>query len=82
MARDIRMNLIAIVERDHKDKWCPGPDLYRHALSSDEFKTACQDYNLTAADVNKLVANLKRNDMAVQGEHGDIDLAKVRQILT
>ncbi|MEO3865207.1 iron-containing alcohol dehydrogenase [Rheinheimera fenheensis] len=45
-------------------------------------KTRLSDYNLTAADIDKLVANLERNGMTALGEHGDIDLAKARQILT
>lgn len=45
-------------------------------------KTRLSDYNLTAVDIDKLVANLERNGMTALGEHGDIDLAKARQILT
>ena len=45
-------------------------------------KTRLSDYNLTAADIDKLVANLERNGMTALGEHGDIDLTKARQILT
>lgn len=45
-------------------------------------KTRLSDYNLTAADIDKLVANLERNGMTALGEHGDIDLAKAKQILT
>ncbi|MEW5682122.1 MAG: iron-containing alcohol dehydrogenase [Pseudomonadota bacterium] len=45
-------------------------------------KTRLSDYNLTAADIDKLVANLERNGMTALGEHSDIDLAKARQILT
>lgn len=44
-------------------------------------KTRLSDYNLAAADIDKLIANLERNDMTKLGEHGDIDLAKARQIL-
>lgn len=45
-------------------------------------KTRLSDYNLVAADIDKLVANLERNGMIALGEHSDIDLAKARQILT
>ncbi len=45
-------------------------------------KTRLSDYNLTATDIDKLVANLELNGMTALGEHGDIDLAKARQILT
>jgi NADP-dependent alcohol dehydrogenase len=45
-------------------------------------KTRLSDYNLAAADIDKLVANLERNGMTALGEHSDIDLAKARQILT
>ncbi|MCB5226954.1 iron-containing alcohol dehydrogenase [Alishewanella sp. 16-MA] len=45
-------------------------------------KTRLSDYNLAEADIDKLVANLERNGMTALGEHGDIDLAKARQILT
>lgn len=44
-------------------------------------KTRLSDYNLAAADIDKLIANLERNGMTALGEHGDIDLAKARQIL-
>ncbi|GAA0546894.1 alcohol dehydrogenase [Rheinheimera aquimaris] len=44
-------------------------------------KTRLSDYNLGAADIDKLIANLERNGMTALGEHGDIDLAKARQIL-
>lgn len=44
-------------------------------------KTRLSDYNLAEADIDKLVANLERNRMTALGEHGDIDLAKARQIL-
>lgn len=44
-------------------------------------KTRLSDYNLAEADIDKLVANLERNGMTALGEHGDIDLAKARQIL-
>ena len=37
--------------------------------------------NTGAADIDKLIANLERNGMTALGEHGDIDLAKARQIL-
>lgn len=45
-------------------------------------KTRLSDYNLAAADIDKLIANLERNGMTALGEHRDIDLAKARQILT
>lgn len=45
-------------------------------------KTRLSDYNLVAADIDKLVANLERNGMTALGEHSDIDLTKARQILT
>ena len=45
-------------------------------------KTRLSDYNLAAADIDKLIANLERNGMTALGEHSDIDLAKARQILT
>lgn len=45
-------------------------------------KTRLSDYNLAAADIDKLVANLERNGMTALGEHSDIDLTKARQILT
>lgn len=45
-------------------------------------KTRLSDYNLAAADIDKLIANLERNGMTKLGEHGDIDLTKARQILT
>ena len=45
-------------------------------------KTRLSDYNLTAADIDKLIANLERNGMTALGEHSDIDLVKARQILT
>ena len=44
-------------------------------------KTRLSDYNLGAADIDKLIANLERNGMTALGEHGDIDLAKARHIL-
>jgi NADP-dependent alcohol dehydrogenase len=44
-------------------------------------KTRLSDYNLTEADIDKLIANLERNGMTALGEHSDIDLAKARQIL-
>ncbi|MGP9799528.1 iron-containing alcohol dehydrogenase [Rheinheimera sp. NSM] len=45
-------------------------------------KTRLSDYNLAAADIDKLIANLERNGMTALGEHSDIDLTKARQILT
>lgn len=45
-------------------------------------KTRLSDYNLAAADIDKLIANLERNGMTALGEHRNIDLAKARQILT
>ncbi|KUM51932.1 iron-containing alcohol dehydrogenase [Rheinheimera sp. EpRS3] len=45
-------------------------------------KTRLSDYNLAAADIDKLIANLERNGMTALGEHSDIDLDKARQILT
>jgi len=45
-------------------------------------KTHLSDYNLSEADIDKLIANLERNGMTALGENADIDLAKARQILT
>ena len=44
-------------------------------------KTRLSDYNLAAADIDSIIGNLERNGMTALGEHGDIDLAKARQIL-
>lgn len=44
-------------------------------------KTRLSDYNLAAADIDSIIANLERNGMTALGEHSDIDLAKARQIL-
>ena len=44
-------------------------------------KTRLSDYNLAAADIDSIIANLERNGMTALGEHSDIDLTKARQIL-
>ena len=44
-------------------------------------KTRLSDYHLSATDIDDIIGNLERNGMTALGEHGDIDLAKARQIL-
>lgn len=44
--------------------------------------TRLADYQIASEQIDNVIANLERNEMTALGEHGDIDLAKARQILT
>ena len=39
------------------------------------------DYDLDEQAIDAVVNNLEKNELTTLGEHGDIDLAKVKQIL-
>lgn len=51
-------------------------------FESMQVKTRLADYDIDKSAIDGLVANLERNGLTALGEHGDIDLAKARQILT
>ena len=44
-------------------------------------KTRLADYDLDEQAIDAVVKNLEKNEITTLGEHGDIDLAKVKQIL-
>ncbi len=44
-------------------------------------KTRLADYDLDEQAIDAVVNNLEKNELTTLGEHGDIDLAKVKQIL-
>ena len=44
-------------------------------------KTRLADYDLDEQAIDAVVKNLEKNELTTLGEHGDIDLAKVKQIL-
>ena len=44
-------------------------------------KTRLADYDLDEEAIDAVVNNLEKNELTTLGEHGDIDLAKVKQIL-
>ncbi|WP_217876136.1 iron-containing alcohol dehydrogenase [Pseudoalteromonas shioyasakiensis] len=44
-------------------------------------KTRLADYDLDEEAIDAVVKNLEKNEITTLGEHGDIDLAKVKQIL-
>ncbi|WP_335988333.1 iron-containing alcohol dehydrogenase [Pseudoalteromonas sp. CH_XMU1449-3] len=44
-------------------------------------KTRLADYELDEQAIDAVVKNLEKNEITTLGEHGDIDLAKVKQIL-
>jgi len=44
-------------------------------------KTRLADYDLDEQAIDAIVKNLEKNELTTLGEHGDIDLAKVKQIL-
>ncbi|WP_218354185.1 iron-containing alcohol dehydrogenase [Alteromonas lipotrueiana] len=46
-----------------------------------QVKTRLADYQIEKSSIDDIVANLEKNGMTALGEHGDIDLAKARQIL-
>lgn len=47
-----------------------------------QVNTRLSDYQIDKSKINDIVANLEKNGMTSLGEHGDIDLAKAREILT
>jgi NADP-dependent alcohol dehydrogenase len=47
-----------------------------------QVKTRLSDYDIDKTAIDGLVDNLERNGLTALGEHGDIDLAKAREILT
>ena len=51
-------------------------------FESMQVKTRLSDHNVEKAGIDDIVANLERNGMTALGEHGDIDLARAREILT
>ncbi|QPG05565.1 iron-containing alcohol dehydrogenase [Salinimonas marina] len=46
-----------------------------------QVQTRLADYQIEKRSIDDIVANLEKNGMTALGEHGDIDLAKARQIL-
>ena len=46
-----------------------------------QVKTRLSDYDIEKSEVDIIVGNLERNGMTALGEHGDIDLAKAKEIL-
>jgi NADP-dependent alcohol dehydrogenase len=47
-----------------------------------QVKTRLSDYDIQKSAIDGLIDNLERNGLTALGEHGDIDLAKAREILT
>ncbi len=47
-----------------------------------QVKTRLSDYDIEKSAIDGLIKNLERNGLTALGEHGDIDLAKAREILT
>ena len=47
-----------------------------------QVKTRLSDYDIEKSAIDGLIDNLERNGLTALGEHGDIDLAKAREILT
>ena len=47
-----------------------------------QVKTRLSDHNIEKSAIDGLIENLERNGLTALGEHGDIDLAKAREILT
>jgi NADP-dependent alcohol dehydrogenase len=47
-----------------------------------QVKTRLSDHGVEKSAIDGLIENLERNGLTKLGEHGDIDLAKAREILT
>lgn len=47
-----------------------------------QVKTRLSDYDIEKNAIDGIIANLEKNGMTALGEHGDIDLAKAKEILT
>lgn len=51
-------------------------------FESMQVKTRLSDYDIEMHAIDGIIANLEKNGMTALGEHGDIDLAKAKEILT